>query len=96
MLQHQIIHVQEYSSQLMFIIEKFFILFLHSSKMQHYFFKVFVFFFQLSSTQNQKIFNILNLALIHYMSDKIFYFNKQYNVLFIKQFKKKQCRSNFA
>ena len=72
----------------MFIIEEFFVLFSHSSKMQRRLFKIFVSFFQLSSTQNQKIFNTLNLVSVHHMSDEIFYFNEQHCITFIQQSKK--------
>ena len=72
----------------MLIIEEFFILFSHSSKMQRRLFKILVFSFQLSSTQNQKIFSTLNLILIHHMSNEIFYFNEQHCITFIQQSKR--------
>ena len=88
MSQHQIVYVQKYLSQLMFIIEKFFVLFFHSSKMQRRLFKILVSSFQLLNTQNQKIFNTLNLILIYHMSNEIFYFNEQHCITFIQQSKK--------
>ena len=56
--------------------------------MQRRFFKILVSFFQLSNTQNQKIFNTLNLISVHHMSDEIFYFNEQHRITFIQQSKK--------
>ena len=72
----------------MLIIKKFFVLFSHFSKMQRRFFKIFVFSFQLSSTQSQKIFNTLNLISVHHMLNEIFYFNEQHRITFIQQSKR--------
>ena len=73
----------------MFIIEKIFILFSDFLKMQRCFLKILVSFFQLLNTQNQKIFNTLNLVSIHHMSNEVFYFNEQHRITFIQQSKKK-------
>ena len=56
--------------------------------MQRRLLKILVFSFQLSSTQSQKIFNILNLISVHHMSNEIFYFNEQHRITFIQQSKK--------